>query len=194
MSEFREEIEGYLQSADALSRRHVHPRLMKMFELGGMGARFEKADGQYMWDAEGNRYLDFLSGGGVYLMGRNHPKIHSALIDILSMDIPNLTVVNASALGGLLAQKLMEKAGARFSKVVYANSGSEATEVALRFARQVTNRRRFLYLEGAFHGRSYGAASVCGFDAMRSGVAPAMRIAPASATSPTGVPAAWALT
>jgi len=174
MSDFKEQLEDYLQSSDALSRRHVHPRLMKMFELGGMGARFERAEGQYMWDEEGNRYLDFLSGGGVYLMGRNHPSIHGALIDTLSMNLPNMTVVNASALGGLLASKLIEKAGARFTKVVYANSGSESTEVALRFARQVTNRRRFLYLEGAFHGRSYGAISVCGFKEMRTGVEPAM--------------------
>lgn len=174
MGEFKEALEGYLQSAEALSKRNVHPRLQKMFEMGGMGAQFTRADGQYLWDAEGNRYLDFLSGGGVYLMGRNHPKVNEALMDVLSMNLPNMTVVNASALGGLLAGKLMEKAGARFSKVVYANSGSEATEVALRFARQVTNRRRFLFMEGAFHGRSYGAISVCGFDEMRTGVAPAM--------------------
>mgnify|MGYP000144134242 CR=1 FL=1 len=174
MSDFKSQLEEYLQSSDALSRRHVHPRLMKMFELGGMGARFERAEGQYMWDGEGNRYLDFLCGGGVYLMGRNQAKIHEALMDTLSMNLPNMTVVNASALGGLLAQKLIDKAGGRFSKVVYANSGSESTEVALRFARQVTNRRRFLYLEGAFHGRSYGAISVCGFREMRTGVEPAM--------------------
>lgn len=174
MGEFKEALEGYMNSSDALSRRNVHPRLQKMFEMGGMGARFERADGQYLWDTEGNRYLDFLAGGGVYLMGRNQPKITEALMDVLSMNLPNMTVVNASVLGGLLAGKLMERAGGRFSKVVYANSGSEATEVALRFARQVTNRRRFLYLEGSFHGRSYGAISVCGWDEMRSGVAPAM--------------------
>jgi len=174
MSSFKDQLEDYLQSSDALTRRHVHPRLLKMFELGGMGARFERAEGQYMWSEDGDRYLDFLCGGGVYLMGRNHPRIHDALMDTLSMNLPNMTVVNASALGGLLASKLIEKAGGRFTKVVYANSGSESTEVALRFARQVTNRRRFLYLEGAFHGRSYGAISVCGFREMRTGVEPAM--------------------
>ena len=96
MGEFKDAIEGYMNSADALSRRNVHPRLQKMFEMGGMGARFERAEGQYLWDSEGNRYLDFLAGGGVYLLGRHQPKINEALMDVLSMNLPNMTVVNAS--------------------------------------------------------------------------------------------------
>lgn len=174
MSEFKDRIETFLHSADNLSRKHVHPRLAKMFELGGMNKAFVRAEGQYLWDAEGDRYLDLLAGGGVYFMGRNHPKINGALIDVLSMNLPNLTVVNASVMGGMVAEKLLDLGGPQFTKVVFSNAGSESTEVALRFARQVTRRRRFLYVEGAFHGRSYGAISVCGFEAMRKGVDPAM--------------------
>ena len=174
MSDFKDRIESFLTSSDNLSRRHVHPRLMKIFELGGMNKAFVRAEGQYLWDAEGERFLDLLAGGGVYFMGRNHPKINGALIDLLSMNLPNLCVVNASVLGGMVAEKLLELAGPQFTKVVFANAGSEATEVALRFARQVTRRRRFLYVDGAFHGRSYGAISVCGFESMRKGIDPAM--------------------
>jgi ornithine--oxo-acid transaminase len=58
--------------------------------------------------------------------------------------------------------------------VQYSNSGAEASEVAVRFARQITRRRRFLYLEGAFHGRSYAAISMCGFAPMRENIEPAM--------------------
>jgi acetylornithine/succinyldiaminopimelate/putrescine aminotransferase len=174
MSDFKDRIESFLTSSDNLSRRHVHPRLMKMFELGGMNKAFVRAEGQYLWDAEGERFLDLLAGGGVYFLGRNHPAINGAMIDILSMNLPNLCVVNASILGGMVAEKLLEIGGPQFTKVVFANAGSECTEIALRFARQVTRRRRFLYVEGAFHGRSYGAVSVCGFEAMRKGVDPAM--------------------
>ena len=172
MTDFKDRIESFLTSSDNLSRRHVHPRMLKMFELGGMNKAFVRAEGQYLWDAEGERYLDFLAGGGVYFLGRNHPKVNGALIDILSMNLPNLCVVNASVLGGMVAEKLLQHGGPQFTKVVFANAGSEATEVALRFARQVTRRRRFLYVEGAFHGRSYGAISVCGFEAMRKGDRP----------------------
>ncbi len=174
MSDFKDRIESFVSSSENLSRRHVHPRLLKMFELGGMNKAFVRGEGQYLWDAEGERYLDLLAGGGVYFLGRNHPRINGALIDILSMNLPNLCVVNASVLGGMVAEKLLALGGPQFTKVVFANAGSESTEVALRFARQATRRRRFLYVEGAFHGRSYGAISVCGFDAMRTGIDPAM--------------------
>ncbi len=174
MSTFKDRIEEYLTSSAHLSKKHIHPRLAKMFELGGMSAVFTRAEGQYMWDQHGDRYLDWLSGGGVYFMGRNNPQIAEALQDVMSMNLPNLSVVNASVLGGLLAEKLIEIAGPQFTKVQYSNSGAEATEVAVRFARQITRRRRFLYLEGAFHGRSYAAISMCGFASMRENIEPAM--------------------
>ncbi len=174
MSDFKDRIEDYLSSSTHLSKRHVHPRLLKMFEMGGIKAVFTKAEGQYLWDAEGNRFLDLLAGGGVYFMGRNHPKVNAALRDVLDLDLPNMCVVNASALGGVVAGKLLEIAGGDFGKVVFANSGSESNEVAIRFARTATGRRRFLYLEGAFHGRSFGAASMCGYESMRKGMEPLM--------------------
>lgn len=174
MSDFKQRIEEYITSSAHLTKKHIHPRLMKMYELGGMKAVFVRGEGQYLWDTEGTRYLDLLAGGGVYFMGRNNPDINQALIDVLSLNIPNLCVVNASILGGVLAGKLLELAGPHFGKVVFANAGSESTEVALRFARQITGRRRFLYLEGAFHGRSFGAISVCGFPQMRENMEPAM--------------------
>ncbi len=171
---YRDRIEAFVNSSENKSRRHVHPRLLKMFELAGMNASFVRAEGQYLWDSDGNRFLDFLGGGGVYLMGRNQPRIHQAIGEVLQMNLPNLTVVNASVLGGMVAEKLLEMGGPQYTKVVFANSGTECTEVALRFARNVTLRRRFLYLEGAFHGRTYAAMSVCGWDALRSGIDPAM--------------------
>lgn len=174
MSDFKDRIEEYMSSSTHLSKRHVHPRLLKMFEMGGMKAVFTKAEGQYLWDSEGNRFLDLLAGGGVFFMGRNQEKINQACIDVLNMDLPNMCVVNASALGGVVAGKLLEIAGGDFGKVVFANSGSEATEVAIRFARVATGKRRFIYMEGAFHGRSFGAASMCGWEGMREGMEPLM--------------------
>lgn len=174
--QFKGRIEDYLASSTHLAKRHVHPRLLKMFEMGGIKAVFERAHGAYMWDTNGNRYLDLLAGGGVYFMGRNQDKINQACMDVLSMQLPNMSVVNASVLGGELAGRLLEIAGGDFGKVVFANSGSESNEVAIRFARVSTGRRRFLYLEGAFHGRSFGAASMCGYESMREGMEPLMPI------------------
>jgi ornithine--oxo-acid transaminase len=167
-------IEEHLTSATHLSKRHIHPRLLKMFEMGGMSAVFTRAAGQYMWDIEGARYLDLLAGGGVFFIGRNHPQVNAALKEVLELELPNLSVVNASTLGGILAERLLDFGGPNYSKVVFANSGSEAIEVCIRFSRYMTRRRRFLALTGAFHGRTFGAISLCGFSQMKEGQDPMM--------------------
>jgi len=176
MSKIKDMIDDHIQSSTHLSKKHVHPRLSKMLELGGMNVAFQKAQGPYFYDDEDNRYLDLLSGGGVYFIGRNHPNVREAIRDVNEMDIPNLSVVNSSILGGLLAEKLVEMAGPGFSKVQYSNSGAEANEVAIRFSRFCTRKRRFLFMEGAFHGRTFGAISLCGFPQMKEGMDPKMPV------------------
>lgn len=174
MSDFKDKLQEYIHSSAHLSKRHVHPKLLKMFEVAGMTAVFDRGQGQYLWDTNGDRFLDFLSGGGVYFMGRNQPEINEMLRDILDLELPNLTIVNASLLGGLLAEKLLAMAGPHYGKAILANTGTETAEVGIRFARYVTRRRRFLYLDGAFHGRTYGAISMCGSAALREGQEPLM--------------------
>ncbi|MDT5175200.1 MAG: 3-acetyloctanal aminotransferase, partial [Mycobacterium sp.] len=171
---FHEFVEQHLHSSTHLSKRHVHPKLIQMFELAGMDAVFTRGSGAYLWTEDGRRYLDLLSGGGVHFIGRNHPKVREALRDVLDMDLPNLSVANASVLGGLVADRLLALAGPPFEKVVFANSGTEATEICVRFTRQATGRRRYLYLDGAFHGRTYAAISLCGFDEMKITADPLM--------------------
>lgn len=173
-TDYRSLIQEHLHSASHLNKRHIHPRLMKMFEIGGMNTAFSHAKDVYLYDGEGRRYLDYLAGGGVYFIGRNHPEVNDAVQAVLDLDLPNLCVVNASVLGGVVAERLLELAGPHLSKVVYANSGTEATDVSVRFARVATGRRRYLYLEGAFHGRSYAAISMCGFEEMRERQEPMM--------------------
>src|SRR5690554_6430148 len=173
-TDYRSLIEEHLSSSSHLSKRHVHPRLLKLFEVGGMNTAFNHAKDVYLYDTEGRRYLDFLAGGGVYFIGRNHPEVNDAMQAVLEMDLPNLCVVNASVLGGVVAEQLLELAGPHLTKVVYANSGTEATDVCVRLARVATGRRRYLYLAGSFHGRSYAAISMCGFVALRERQEPLM--------------------
>jgi ornithine--oxo-acid transaminase len=167
-------IEEHLSSSDHLSKKHIHPRLSKMLDLAGMNVAFTRAEGSHLWDINGNRYLDLLSGGGVHFIGRHHPEVRGAIDAVNAADIPNLCVVNSSVLGGILAGKLLQMAGPGFTKVQYSNSGAEANEVAIRFARFCTRKRRFLHMQGAFHGRTYGAISLCGFHQMNEGMDPKM--------------------
>lgn len=174
MSFIKTILDEHLTSSDHLSKKHIHPRLSKLFDMAGLNVAFVKGQGQYLYDIEGNRYLDLLSGGGVHFIGRNHPEVVGAVDEVNKRDLPNLCVVNASVLGGILAGKLLDMAGSGFTKVQYSNSGAEANEVAIRFARFCTRKRRFLHLQGAFHGRTYGAISLCGFHQMNEGMDPKM--------------------
>jgi len=177
VSSMKEMINEHIHSSAHLSKKHVHPRLMKLFEAGGLASVYDRAEGQYLFTENGDRYLDFLGGGGVFMLGRNHPRVKQALRDVLDLEIPNLCVTNASILGGLLAEKLLNVAGPEnYSKVFFANSGTESTDMTIRFARFLTRRRRFLYLEGAFHGRTYAAISMCGMPQLRDGMEPLMPI------------------
>lgn len=172
----KETIEGHIASSDHLAKKHVHPKMLKLLEMGGFNSVYERAEGPYLYDFEGNKYLDLLSGGGVYLLGRNNPRIHQALKDVLDMDIPNLTIVNAPVLSGLLAERLLNLAGPHYTKCLFSNTGSEASDLAIRFARFATGRRRMLYLEGAFHGRTYADVSICGSPELRKGMEPLMPV------------------
>ena len=165
-------LDEHLSSSDHLSKKHIHPRLSKMFDLAGLNVAFTKASGSYLYAQNGQRYLDLLSGGGVHFIGRKHPEVTGAIAEVNGRDLPNLCVVNASILGGILAGQLLDMAGPGFTKVQYSNSGAEANEVAIRFSRFCTRKRRFLHMQGAFHGRTYGAISLCGFHQMNEGMDP----------------------
>lgn len=169
MNEPTSRIEEYLAQAPA-PKQHIHPKLGALVGEG----RFVSGEGTVLVDADGNRTLDLIGGGGTTFLGRNHPRVTRACRDLLEMDLPNLSIVNASLLGGQVAGMLLERTNGQMGKVIYANSGTESTDVMIRFARFVTKRRRFLYLQGGFHGRSFGAISVCGFPELREGAGPFM--------------------
>ena len=172
---YRDLIDQQIHSGTHLSKKHVHPKMQKLFEVGGFNAVFQKSSGQYCWDMEGNQFLDLLSGGGVFLCGRNHPYIHQAVKDSLSLDAPNLSIVNVSMLSGLLAERLLKICGPHYSKVLFSNTGSEVMDLTVRFARFVTRRRRFVSLQGAFHGRTYATASMAGSASLRDGMEPLLQ-------------------
>ena len=121
------------------------------------------ARGQYLYDRDGERYLDLLSGFGVFAIGRNHPAVRDALKSVLDSDLPNLVQMDVSALAGILAERLLARVP-YLDKVFFANSGAEAVEAAIKFARAATGRPGIVYCDHAFHGLTYGALSLNGDD------------------------------
>ena len=141
-SGLRERLEDLLTSSDHLNKKHVHPKLAKLLDYGGFSTVFARAEGPYVWDLSGTRYLDFLSGGGVFYIGRNHPVVHHYLDAVLERRTSTLNGVTASHLASLLTERLNTLAGGEYPRTVYANSGTEATDIAVRFARQATRTKR----------------------------------------------------
>ncbi|MGQ9477054.1 MAG: aspartate aminotransferase family protein [Candidatus Bipolaricaulia bacterium] len=155
-----------------LHRRYINPRFVRVLEIIGYDKVYSRGEGAYLYDLEGNRYLDFLGGYGVYHLGRSHPEVKRVLHELLELDRPNLIQMDCPLLAGLLAERLVEKAQRSYpglEAVFFTNSGAEAVEGALKFARGATGRERFLYLEHAFHGLTLGALSVNGSEHFRSG-------------------------
>ncbi|MGE5497370.1 MAG: aspartate aminotransferase family protein [Syntrophothermus sp.] len=118
---------------------------------------FASGDGAYLYDKEGNRYLDFLSGIAVTGFGHNNYTIKMAVEDQLNKlwHVSNLFEASGQE---ELAQKLVSKTG--LGKVFFCNSGTEANEAAIKFARKWGHgRSEIITALGGFHGRTMGSLS-----------------------------------
>ena len=154
-----------------LHGRYLNPQLPRMLHAIGFDHRYERAEGAYLYDADGNRYADFLAGFGVFAAGRNHPVIRKAVHDVLDAELADWVQFDTPLLPGLLAERLLAKAPG-MERVYFCNSGTEAVEAALKFARYATGKRRVLYCDHAFHGLTTGSLSVNGSAEFRKGFDP----------------------
>lgn len=128
-----------------------------------LGLVVERAQGATIWDASGRAYLDLLSGMGVANIGHAHPKVVQA-IERQIRSYLHVSVYGEMVQGPQvrLAQRLTEITPGDLSVVYFTNSGAEAIEGALKTARKLTERSRFISFDGAFHGDTFGALSIGG--------------------------------
>jgi acetylornithine/N-succinyldiaminopimelate aminotransferase len=130
---------------------------------------FVEGDGSWLVDANGKRYLDLLGGIAVVGLGHRHPaplQAAHAQLDKL-WHTSNLFFTEPME---QLAAKLSDRFGG--ADAFFCNSGTEAIEAALKWARKATGRAEFVSLEGSFHGRTMGALSVTGQPAKRTAFEP----------------------
>jgi acetylornithine/succinyldiaminopimelate/putrescine aminotransferase len=168
-------IDPFAEAADRVYgryARYVNHRFARVVELIGFDKVFTRAEGAWLWDQDGRRYLDFLGGYSVMNTGRNHPRVKRALIDWLERDGASLVQMDCSPLAALVGEQLAELAPGDLDTSLFTSGGSESNEVALKFARKATRKTRFLYHEGAYHGLTYGAISVTDDDAWKAGFGP----------------------
>ena len=89
-----------------LHAEHVNPVNVRTLKTIGFDRCYVRAEGAYLWDVQGEKYLDMLSGYGVFGLGRNHPDVRQVLKDFLEADYPSLVKMEAPLLCGLLAEEL----------------------------------------------------------------------------------------
>jgi ornithine--oxo-acid transaminase len=155
-----------------LHSQHVNPANCRTLKTIGFDRCYVRAEGPYLWDIEGTKYLDFLAGYGVFNLGRNHPDVRRVLIDFLNADYPSLVKMEAPLLSGLLAQELKKRMPNQLDMVFFANSGAEGVETAIKYARCATGKPTLVHCQKAFHGLTYGSLSLNGDESFREGFAP----------------------
>jgi ornithine--oxo-acid transaminase len=152
-----------------LHDKHLNHQLARVLKTIGFDQFYVRGQGSYLFDPDGNRYLDFLSGFGVYALGRSHPALKAALHQAIDLDLPNMVQMDCALLPGLLAEQLVARCEGEINRVFFCNSGAEAIESAIKFSRQATRRPRILFAEHSFHGLTTGALALNGGADFREG-------------------------
>lgn len=141
-----------------------------MLGLLDLDKLYVRAEGVYVWDSEGNRYLDFLGGFGSLNLGHNHPRILAALEQVKTM--PNLLQASMGMCASALAHNLAQIAPGKLNNTFFCNSGAEAVEGAIKLARISTGRTRIISCNSGFHGKTLGSLSVTGREKYQKGFEP----------------------
>ncbi|MDD1613105.1 MAG: aspartate aminotransferase family protein, partial [Methylococcaceae bacterium] len=155
-----------------LHEQYLNNQMVRMLKTIGYDRHYQRAVGQYLYDQAGTEYLDLLSGFGVFAIGRNHPTVINALKETLTLELPNLVQLDVSILSGLLAKELLKTTPDNLDKMFFCNSGTEAVEAAIKFARYTTKREKIVFCEHGYHGLTMGALSLNGEEIFREGFGP----------------------
>src|ERR1700723_1083824 len=120
--------------------------------VGGDPPFLERAEGAYLWDADGNRYLDYFGSWGPMILGHAYPPV----VEAIQRAAQRGTSFGASTAAEADLAELVVAAMPSIEKLRFVNSGTEATMSAIRVARAFTNRKYIIKFEGCYHGHADG--------------------------------------
>jgi len=163
----------------SLHERYINPAYAAVLKTIGFDALYERAEGPYLFDRAGNRYIDCLGGYAVFACGRNHPVLKDAIRQYLDLDSPNLPGIGTFRLAGVLARELARimpggDSPDGLTNAFFTSAGGEAMDAALKMARAATGRTRIIYCSRAYHGLTLGALALNGNHEFREGFGPLM--------------------
>ncbi len=156
-----------------LSNRQLFLNHVAQVSPGPMDLEIVKAEGVYLYDIEGNAYIDFISGISVSNVGHCHPAVVKAIRE-QSETYMHLMVYGeyVQAPQIRLAKALTDLLPANLNSVFYTNSGTEATEGALKLAKRLTGRTQIVSFRDAYHGSSHGSLSIMGNETFKQAFRP----------------------
>ncbi|MDQ3073900.1 MAG: aminotransferase class III-fold pyridoxal phosphate-dependent enzyme, partial [Bacteroidota bacterium] len=118
--------------------------------VGGTPLFIEKANGAFIWDADGNKYIDYVGSYGPHILGHNHPEVMEAVAGALEKG----TCFGASCEMEYNLAELINEAFPSMQKMRFVNSGTEAVMSVIRVSRGYTNRKKIIKFSGCYHGHS----------------------------------------
>ncbi len=139
----------------AMSVPHLSPILGRYYERS-----WSHGEGHTLYDSEGRGFLDFACGIATTSLGHHHPAVTAAIKDQADRLLHICNALGYLEPVGRLAAMLADACPDPLDTVFFCNSGAEAVEAAMKLARRVTGRPGLIAFRGAFHGRTFGAASV----------------------------------
>jgi 4-aminobutyrate aminotransferase len=139
----------------AISKPHLSPILGRYYERS-----WERGEGHTLYDSTGRGFLDFACGIATTSLGHHHPAVTQAIKDQADKLLHICNALGYLEPVGQLATMLAEVCPKPLDTVFFGNSGAEAVEASLKLARRVTGRPGIVAFRGAFHGRTFGAASI----------------------------------
>ncbi len=138
-----------------------------------MGITIDRAEGVYLYDPDGKSYMDLISGIGVSSIGHRHPKVIEAIKQQIDKHLHVMVYgeyIQSSP--NLLAKKLNEITPENINCFYFVNSGTEATEGALKLAKRATGRTELISFYKSYHGNTHGSLSVSGNETKKSAFRP----------------------
>jgi putrescine aminotransferase len=149
------------------TKQYVNPGLSMLMQFGGFGDVEASAQGCVLTTMSGKEYLDFVGGFGVFTLGHRHPAVVGAAhAQLDKMPLSTRTFFNEPQ--ALLAERLANMAPGALQYTFFSNSGTEAVEAALKFARIATGKTDFISTEGSYHGKTMGSLAVTGREKYRT--------------------------
>ncbi|MBL0329061.1 MAG: aspartate aminotransferase family protein [Bacteroidetes bacterium] len=156
-----------------LSQRQLFLNHIAQTSETPLALEIEKAEGVYLFDTSGKRYLDLISGISVSNVGHRHPKVVEAIKE--QVDKYMHTMVYGEYIQNpqvRLATELSKNLPANLSSIYFVNSGSEAIEGAMKLAKRFTGRTEIISFKNAYHGSTHGSLSIMGSEEFKNAFRP----------------------